>query len=220
LAAVEACIANLQPQDRVRLMAVDLDARSLTDQFFAANSPELQAAIAKLRLETPLGSTDMEQVLATAVEQFDPARPAGRSLLYIGDGMSLANLLGTDAFQKQIQALSAAKVSVSSYAIGPQCDARLLATLANQTGGNLYVAEPLAAADPEQGITNERASQENIRRGTEIGGRLANWTRAAVLWPNEVTWPAELGDVYPKSVPPLRTDRDTIVVGEAKQPVV
>ncbi len=48
---------------------------------------------------------------------------------------------------------------------------------------------------------------------------MADWVRATVYWPTGATWPAELGQVYPKSLPPLRTDRDTIVVGAAAGPL-
>ena len=40
-----------------------------------------------------------------------------------------------------------------------------------------------------------------------------------MIWPGEIDWPAELGDVYPKTLPPLRTDRDTVVVGAATAPL-
>ena len=52
-----------------------------------------------------------------------------------------------------------------------------------------------------------------------VGASMADWTQAAVIWPGEISWPAELGDVYPKIVPPLRTDRDTVVVGAASAPL-
>ena len=219
LAAVEACIAKLNPQDRVQLLAVDLEARPIHDKFLPVNSPELRAALDALRREPPLGATDMELALRTAISRFDASRPAGRTVLYVGDGLSTANLLGTESFRDLVQKLSAARIPISSYAIGPQCDGRLLAAFANQTGGNLYVAEPMAGADDAQGVTADRARQENLRRGAEVGASLADWTRAAVIWPGEITWPAELGDVYPKTMPPLRTDRDTVVVGAATAPL-
>jgi hypothetical protein len=219
LAAVEACLAKLAPHDRVQLLAVDLEARPLTTEFLPANSAELRTALAALRAEPPLGSTDMEQVLRTAAARFEAARPGGRTLLYLGDGVSAANLLGTESFRGLVEVLTKARVPVSSYAIGPQCDARLLAALANQTGGNLYVAEPLALASEAENISEVRASEENVRRGAEVGTMMADWTRADVLWPTHVAWPEQLGDVYPKTVPPLRTDRDTIVVGAAAAPL-
>ena len=91
----------------------------------------------------------------------------------------------------------------------------MLAAIANQTGGNLYVDQGMALADDAAGVSLERANAENLRRGARIGETLADWTRATVFWPEKLQLPAELGDVLPKSLPPLRTDRDTVVFGSA-----
>lgn len=216
IAAVEACIAKLRPTDRVQLLAADLEARPITSEFLAADSDKLRAALESLRGETPLGSTDMENVLRTAMARFEQDRPSARAILYVGDGLSTANLVGTDSFRELVTELAVAKAPVSSYAIGPKRDARLLAALANQTGGNLYVDEPMVWAEAEKKVTEERAHEENLRRGSVVGQTMADWTRATVVWTTPVAWPAQLGDVYPKTLPPLRTDRDTIVVGVAK----
>src|SRR6478752_174814 len=85
LAAVEACVAKLHPQDRVQLLAADLEARPITDKFVAANSAEMRTAIEKLHRESPLGATDIDNVLRAAAARFDKERPEGRVLLYIGD---------------------------------------------------------------------------------------------------------------------------------------
>jgi hypothetical protein len=219
LAAVEACIAKLRPTDRVQLLAVDLDARAITTEFVAPGSEECRTALESLRRETPLGSTDIENAFRTAVSRFEGTRPSARAILYVGDGRSTANLLGTESFGELVKTLTAAKSAVSSYAVGPQRDGQLLAALANQTGGNLYVDEPMVWADDAQKVTEERAREENLRRGAEIGASMADWTRATVLWPVEVNWPSQLGKVYPTTLPPLRTDRDTIVVGAATGPL-
>ncbi|MCC7475554.1 MAG: VWA domain-containing protein, partial [Pirellulales bacterium] len=219
LSALEACLTKLGAKDRVQILAVDLDARPMTAEFVSAGSSELQAAVESLRGESPLGSTDMEGVLRAAVARFDTARPEGRVLLYIGDGRSSANLLGGKSFAALVGELAKSHVSVSSYAIGPQIDGQLLAALANQTGGNLYVAEPLSVADEVEKISAERAREENLRRGAEVGARMAEWAHARVYWPTEVTWPTALGEVYPTTMPPLRSDRDTIVVGVAAESI-
>ena len=62
----------------------------------------------------------------------------------------------------------------------------LLAALANQTGGNLYVDEAMVLADDAEGVSVERANEENLRRGATIGATLADWTRATVIWPEQV----------------------------------
>ncbi len=219
LASLEACIAKLHPQDRVQLLAADLEARPLTDKFLAAGSPELRAALESLRRESPLGATDMETVLRSAASRFDKSRPDGRVMIYIGDGRSPANMLDTDSFKTLVESLSTQHIAVSSYAVGPQRDGRLLAALANQTGGVVYFAEPMVQANDKEKVTDARAKEENLRNGGAAGAEIANSVRATVYWPTAATWPTELGQVYPKSLPPLRTDRDTIVYGSAAGPL-
>ena len=218
-AALEAAIAKLRTEDRVQLVAADLDARPITDKLLPAGSPELLSAVEKLRGELPLGSTDMETVLNAVTSKFDAGAKTNRTVLYIGDGMSTANLLGTDAFRTLTDQLRTARISVSSYAIGPRQDAALLAAIANQTGGNLYVDESMVLADDAAGVSVERANEENLRRGAKIGEKLADWTRATVIWPDQVSLPAELGQVLPREMPPLRSDRDTVVIGSTDKPL-
>ena len=215
LAALDACLAKLGPQDRVQLFAADLEARPMTKGFVAAGSPELKAAVEALRKVPPLGSTDMENIVRTAASKFDNARPEGRAVLYIGKGRSSANLIDAESFRTLVGELSSAHIPLSSYAIGPQIDGRLLASLANQTGGVLYVAEAMASANEAEKVTETRAKEENIRRGSAVGTMMADWAHATVYWPTNVTWPAELGQVYPKNLTPLRTDRDSVAIGVA-----
>src|SRR5688572_23082701 len=70
LVALDALLAGLGPQDRVKLMAVDVKAIPLTEGFVAAGSPEMQAGLAKLRQRTPLGATDLDVGLRTAAATF------------------------------------------------------------------------------------------------------------------------------------------------------
>jgi tetratricopeptide (TPR) repeat protein len=219
LAALQAAVAKLRPEDRVQLLAADLDARPITDKLLPAGSSDLRSAIDKLRGELPLGSTDMEGALSAAASKFETSAKTNRTILYVGDGMSTASLLGTDGFRQLVDQLRAARISVSSYALGPRRDAALLAAIANQTGGNLYVDEPMALADDSAGVSVDRANDENRRRGAKTGEQLAEWTRATVIWPQQVSLPAELGEVLPKQMPPLRSDRDTVVFGSTGKPL-
>ena len=50
----------------------------------------------------------------------------------------------------------------------------------------------------------------------DAGRQLAAAAEAAVLWPTSVAWPPQITAVFPKQLPPLRSDRETIVVGTAK----
>ncbi len=213
LAALDAMLAGMRPTDRVHIMAVDVDAVPLMDGFAAASDPATVAAVLALRDRAPLGSTNLEGGLTAAVKQLEQASSTCRAITYVGDGASKANMLDAATLQPLVDRLRVARTAVSSYAIGPEVDAQTLAALANQTGGNLYAAPRLAVADDAAGVTDERAHEENLRQGQAVGKDLANWTRVAVLWPTAVQLPDQLGQFYPESFPPLRSDRDTVVLG-------
>ena len=212
LASLDAMLESLSPSDHVQLAAVDLDARMMSEQAASPGSPEMLAAVAKLHQEAPLGTTDLVTSLETTLTLFDTAGSAPRVVVYIGDGMSNGNLLQARSFARLVEQLRQARVSVSSYAIGPQKDSEVLAALANQTGGNLYVDAPMAWADEAEGVTADRATAENERRAAGVGRVLADWVRAGVVWPENVMT-SGIETLFPAALPPLRTDRDTAVIG-------
>src|SRR4030095_14796376 len=90
LAARQAVLAGLGPSDRVQLMAVDVKVAPMSDGLVAANSPEMQAALAKLHQRVPLGATDLDAGLRAAAANLAAAKGA-KTIVYVGDGMSKAN---------------------------------------------------------------------------------------------------------------------------------
>jgi len=213
MAALDSLLSNLRPGDQVELLAVDLDAKPMTQKFAAPGSAELRSASALLRKQVPLGSTDLVAALQAATDRLATTKGRQRSIVYIGDGISVANLLDTETLNEVVDGLRESQVSVTSYAVGPKTDAQLLAVLANHTGGNLYVQPPMVWQDEKAGIDSQRAQDENMRTAEVAGKQLANWTRATVLWPQQVDLAAEFGQVYPAAMPPLRSDRDSILLG-------
>ena len=67
--------------------------------------------------------------------------------------------------------------------------------MANNTGGNVFVD------------TDEDNSMENGADG------MAQTVHGSVFWPSEVTLPGSISEVYPKTLPPMRSGRDSVVVG-------
>jgi len=197
LSSLRTLLAELKPEDRVKLIAVDLDAIDMCDKLVAPGSEEMKAALAKLDARVPVGATDMARALRAAASSFDgEARP--RAVVYIGDGMSAADLVGTQEFAKLVKLLVDSRIAVSSFAVGPRLDAQLLGTLAGKTGGVLV--------EQTEDLTAEQA-----------GAALASAARGVVYWPTAVTLPKDrLVEVYPKQFPPLRADRDSAVVGVLK----
>ncbi len=198
--ALNALTADLDDAARVHLVAVDLEAVPLTPGFASPQGEQYKQALAALGQRAPLGATDMPRALRAAAAQFDPQSTASRCVIYIGDGISSAAYLGLEPYRALLDELVASRISVSSYAVGPRVDGQLLACLANQTGGMLAIDDE--SIDPKQ-----------------VGSYLAGAVRGTVLWPISSKWPAELTTVYPEKMPPLRTDRDTIVLGKADGPL-
>jgi hypothetical protein len=192
LAALSALLGGLAPTDRVQLLAVDINAIPMTPGFVAAGSAQLTAAVAKLQGRVPLGASDMDKTLSAAVAAFTGAPTNPRAAVYIGKGTSLANLLATARFDQLVGALSDSHVAVSSLAIGPRLDMQLLSALAGRTGGKVV---------------------GDASDGAKLGAQLLTAVQGPVLWPQSVTYPPAFTEVFPKRTPPLRLDRDSVVVG-------
>ena len=197
LEALASILAELPVGDRVRLMAIDTNAVALTEDFVAADGPEMAEALAELHGRTPLGATDMKKALDAAADSFAGDANRQRAVVYIGDGRSAANPLDTEEFEQLIQKLVDAHIPVNSYILGVRVDRQLPGALAVQTGGAV-ILDTMELTGPEAGGALVAAAKENV------------------LWPTSVAWPAEMTEVLPKRLPPLRGDRETVIVGTLK----
>jgi len=197
LAAVQSLLSTLSPDDRVQLMAVDMNAVPLSAGFVAPQSGEMQAALQKLNGRVPLGATDLDAGLRAAAGSF-AADGSARSVIYIGNAMSKSNMLAGPTLERLISDLRSSHVTVSSYVLGLQRNVPLMAVLANQTGGVVQFDNPSSSS-------------------SEIGRALAASVNAAVAWPEEVSMSDAIDVAYPASMPPLRSDRDSILVGTLKK---
>jgi len=197
LAALKEFLKQLSPQDRVHIFAVDLKAVAMGEGFVAANSPELEAALNKLEKRAPLGSCDLGAGLSVAMEALKATPADGRVLVYFGDGLSRAKLLSAETLSQIVTGLVDNKIAVNSYLIGAQVDFGLMASLATHTGGQLIPD----SADLEP---------------TAVAERLSSAVRATVAFPTGAVWSEQVAEVYPARMPPLRSDRETIVVGTLK----
>ena len=144
----------------------------------------------------PLGRHRHGWRTGATADSFVAAKDAGRgrAALYIGDGMSTANLLAADALRPLVDRLTAEHVPLSSFGIGPRVDLQLLACIANQTGGVVAV------------------DGENLS-GAQAGNLLAAALDEPVVWPKTVDLSKSLTNVAGKRAVPLRFDRDTVVLG-------
>lgn len=199
IATVEHLLSHLNADDRIKIVAVDLDPVPLTRSFVSPASDEVQVALEKLNQRVALGSTDVELMLNSAAQEFSGSTDRNRNVIYIGDGICRGGILHTDAFATAVNRLVQNQVSVSSYAIGPKRNIELMASLANHTGGNLFVD------------SNEPAATRDGARG------LAQSVHGSVFWPKSNQVSDTVVEFYPSNVPPLRSDRDSILIGSLAQ---
>ena len=193
--AVKHLLRNLNAEDRVQIVAVDLDPVPLTQGFAAVGSDDLAVAIEILNQRVSLGSTDMEAMLEAAAKAFPETNTRNKNVVYIGDGISRGSLLQTEIYRKLVTGLADNHIAVSSFAIGPDRNIELMASLANNTGGNLFVD----------------TDEDDSVRQSAIG--IASSVHGSVFWPTDGELDDSVVDMFPRRFPPLRTDRDTIVLG-------
>ena len=196
LAVLDELLRSLPATDRVRLMAVDSSVELLGTGFTTPQAAETLAAVTQLKKRVPLGASDLAPAFDRALQEFSTER-AG-SIVFVGDGMSTAGLLQTAEMRHLVARLRERQVPVTSYAIGPRVDHRLLGVLAEHTGGVLLLDEV---------IDDRRVTT------AELGNRLAKAATALVLYPDQLTVSGDVERILPEACPPLRSDRETILLG-------
>ena len=196
--ALKAVLTGLDPQDQVQLYAMDIDPVPLTDSFVAADSSQINVAIQQLNDRLPLGATDIAAMLERSVQALK-GNENNKNVIYIGDGVSRGALLATERFESMINDLAKNQIAFSTFAIGPERDIKMLATLANHTGGNVFVD------------TDDIGSTDQAAAG------LVRTVRGTVMWPTRIEKPTEMTEVFPSALPPLRSDRDSILIGSLTQ---
>ncbi|MBR2003009.1 MAG: hypothetical protein IJ991_02365, partial [Thermoguttaceae bacterium] len=169
---------------------------ALTDGYVAVDSKELGDAIASLKTRAPLGATDLEKAFSVAADSFDFNENADRSIVFVGRGVSAGAAFNEEVFGETVEKLVDARVPVNAFGVGTTVNEDVLGALANRTGG--YVVEKEATAE-------------------EAGSRLAGAATATVYWPEENALTIAGAEVYPSPLPPIRSDRETYVVGKTTE---
>jgi hypothetical protein len=187
-------LKTLNADDRVKICAVDLDPVPLTDGFVDPSGKEVQLALRSLDQRTPLGSTDYDLMLESAANEFQNNEGKNQCVVYIGDGVSRTGT--AEILVERIKALVKKQITVSGYLLGANRDATIFATLANHTGGNVF-------------IQNDEDGQSADQGALFLGQTVHN----PVFWPQNSELDKNLVTVYPSQIPPLRSDRDSILVG-------
>ena len=196
--AVVALINGLPKGSRVQVFVASnrLTPLPATPEFQEA-APELaEKAAADLAKETPLGAMDMRGMIRAAFDrlcELGPGRP--RLIVFIGRGVSTATFFDRHEAALLTADLTKEHITFSAFANGAVTNNNALASLVYRTGGALV--------------------DLRIKEGTPAGTSLAESAAASVYWPEESDVKAALGaeSLYPTDLPPIRSDRETFLIG-------
>jgi hypothetical protein len=217
LAVLQSLLKALPETDRVRLFAVDLRAEPMDEGFNDVNSPAVASAVERLKLRVPLGATNLEAVLRTAMQS---ATDLPADITYIGDGMSTADLLEVAELRSLVSDLRQRQIPVHGFGVGSQRNMQMLGVLALQTGGFvtqdpqvLDVDEEVKAKKTKSGKLAKDIARVNrgaAERAVEQGKTLAAALKAPIFFPAELRITPQETSMLPADALPVRNDRETI----------
>ncbi len=197
---------GLGADDRISVWTLSTpdSTRALTKDFQPANSPAVQeAARALTEVEYGSGAADLKGGLEKALATMAPNRSRQQVVLYLGDGESAYKEV-TEADRLAIgNRMDLADQYFFAVPLGVKLDAHNLHGLSVLTGGAVVRVQEDLAVPPKR---------------AEFLARLTAAMDVPVVKPEKWAFGAEVGESYPTKLPPLRTDRTTLVMGKLAKP--
>ncbi len=202
-AVLSALIQSAAPADRLDVWTINIDnaahTRSLTQGLQSPTDKSVGAAVVKLAdSECGYGAVDLKAGVEAALKQF-PQKPGRQQVLvYLGDGESSVGTPITEGVRVALgQKIAAKDVQFFAVPVGLALSPENLHGLAVLTGGTVV-----------------RAQEDLAVSRTDFATRLTTAFDAPVLRPTRVTFGPNEVDLLPGTLPPLRADRATLVVGK------
>jgi tetratricopeptide (TPR) repeat protein len=197
------------PQDRISVWTANLNnpqaTRSLTNGFKPAQSDTVRTAAATLtEIEYAAGATDLKASLENALATFESDPGRQRVVLFLGDGESTASTtpLNESARVELGHQMEQRGVTFFAVPLGIKVNAHNLHGLATLTGGTVVrLTDDLTTTRGRSNAADKIKAAFNV----------------PILRPEQVQFGAEVAEVFPTRLPPLRTDRPTLVVGTLKE---
>jgi hypothetical protein len=207
---LEGLAGRLGATDRVDIWTLNIDnaaaTRSLTGGFVAPTAPAVAEAVRKLSDEEyGSGAVDLAAGLTNATKSFEQRDGRSQTLLFLGDGESAASTTPlTDAARAELgHALASREVAFVAVPLGVKIDAANVHGLAMLTGGTV--------------VRLTDAVETPAGRAT-FGARLTAAIDTPILRADRVEMRPAGVELYPTQLPPLRTDRATLVIGTTTTP--
>ena len=201
---VESLLRRLNPEDRIVLLAADLDAHEPTaspakkappPQLSAATPENVQQLLGRLGASATGGATDLGATLSQAAALLDPKRLG--AVLYVGDAQPTVGELDLPTLRERLERLPA-PLRLYGVGIGAEANLDLLAGLCQTSAGLAYrVADRAAAAETALGIITHLTRPAVSRVKVDVG--------------------AGLDRVYPRQAVALRAGEPLFILARVRQ---
>ncbi len=194
--------------DRMDVWTINLNdpkaTRSLSGGLKGAKSFEVANASAQLvETEFAAGATDLKAGLESVLKNFDVNPGRHQVILFLGDGESAASAepLNELARVELGGKLEAQNLSFFAVPLGIKVNSHNLHGLASLTGGTVVrVSEDVDTAKGRADFATKLVTAFNV----------------PVFKPTKVQYGEGIAETFPARLPPLRSDRSTLVVGTLK----
>ena len=195
----DAFVQTAQEGDRVAIWAVSTPeaTKLLTGQMLdaKADAAKLQDALKDLKKRFPNGTTDLKGALTKAIETFDGGDQRQRVLVFLGDGQSTDSPLTHDARAELCKQMVDRKIAFFAVPLGLPLDPANLHGFASGTGG---------------AVMRTRVTEEKLPDALK---RYQETLAAPIMYNAKLQLSADVTEVYPQELPPLRGDAPTLIVG-------
>ena len=203
---VSALSKALNPNDRVNVWTINTPAatKPLTKSFFPANAPEIQQAAAALtEVEYGSGATDLKNGLNRALAAIVPDRSRQQLVLLLGDGESSFNPVSEEDRFAIGSRMDVQDAFFFAVPLGVKVNPQNLHGFAAYTGG---------------AVVRLQEDLDNPQKLGEFMTRLTTAIDVPVVKVEKTKFGAEVGEVYPTRLPPLRADSSTLIMGKFTKP--
>lgn len=225
LAVLDSLLKSLPDSNEVRIFAADLQADPLDTGFHNVRSAEVADSVELLKLRVPLGATNLEGVLRTAMKA---TTEQGCDITYIGDGLSTADLVEIPELKKLVSDLRQRRIPVHSFGVGRQRNLQILGVLGLQTGGFVAFDPQVIEAGEDKTPKAEKTKSQKLAKdiarvkrtaadsALEQGKTLAAALSAPVFFATDIQFKSVGAVMLPEDPLPIRTDRETIYLAQGR----
>jgi len=195
--ALKAFLERFGKDDRVAIWDVNVKPKDLTGGFVDSKSDKAKDAVKQVEQTVTMGAADLKTALDKVVNSFENRATRRQVILYVGDGMSTINHIGSAERQQIANGMVERKIGFFPLPVGPALDPLVIHGLSTSTGGLV-----LRLSESESVDATMKRFMASIQ--------------APILYPETVQFPADVVESYPAKLPPLRGDASTLVVGKLK----